>query len=169
MRQLFLILILLTPLYLCGQIPEKKIDYPLQVGDIYFDSKIDDPNFKLCDEDRVFQYYNFGKGLQYSGEKIKINQHFKDGLKAKEQKDESGFLTIRFVVNCHGKTGRFRIQGMNNDYKEKTFNENLTSQLLSLTRQLDGWIVGEYEGKTYDYYQYLTFKIENGKLIEVMP
>lgn len=169
MRQATLISILATTLYSCGQPQEKKIDYPLQVGDIYFDSKIDDPDFKLCDEDRVFQYYNFGKGLLYTGEKVKINEHFKEGLKTKEQKDESGFLTIRFIVNCGGKTGRYRVQGMNNEYKEKAFNENLTSQLLSLTKKLDGWMVGEYEGKTYDYYQYLTFKIENGKLIEIMP
>jgi hypothetical protein len=168
MKQLSLIFILITTLYSCRQPPDNKASYPLHVGDIYFDSTIDDPDFKLCDENRVFQYYNFGKGLQYHGEKIKINEHF-NGLIAKEQKDESGFLTIRFIVNCQGKTGRYRVQGMNNDYKEKAFNKNLTSQLLSLTKQLDGWVVGEYEGKAYDYYQYLTFKIENGKLIEIMP
>jgi hypothetical protein len=155
MRQVILICILLTTLYSCGQTQEKKVNYPLQVGDIYFNSKIDDPNFKLCDEDRVFQYYNFGKGLLYKGEKIKLNEHFRDALKTKEQKDESGFLTIRFIVNCQGETGRYRVQGMDNDYKEKTFNENLTTQLLNLTKQLDDWIVGEYEGKVYDYYQYM--------------
>jgi len=169
MRQGTLIFILLTTLYSCGQTQEKKTDYPLQVGDIYFNSKVDDPNFKLCDEDRVFQYYNFGKGLLYKGEKIKLIEHFTNGLKVKEQKDETGFLTIRFIVNCEGKSGRYRVQGMDNDYKEKKFNENLTNKLLSLTKQLDGWIVGEYEGKAYDYYQYLTFKIEKGKLIEIMP
>ncbi len=169
MRQGTLIFILLITLYACGKTQKNKADYPLQVGDIYFDSKIDDPNFKLCDEDRVFQYYNFGKGLLYNGEKLKLNEHFIDGLKITEQKDESGFLTIRFIVNCEGKTGRFRVQGMNNDYKEKIFNKDLTNQLLSLTKQLDGWLVGEDEGKTFDYYQYLTFKIENGKLIEIMP
>jgi len=169
MRQGTLIFILLITLYACGQTQKNKADYPLQVGDIYFDSKIDDPNFKLCDEDRVFQYYNFGKGLLYNGEKLKLNEHFIDGLKITEQKDESGFLTIRFIVNCEGKTGRYRVQGMNNDYKEKIFNKDLTNQLLSLTKQLDGWLVGEDEGKIFDYYQYLTFKIENGKLIEIMP
>ena len=169
MRPLIKIFVLLTALYACVQLPEKEVDYPLQVGDIYFDSKIDDPDFKLCDEARVLQYYNFGKGLQYNGEKVKINEHFKDGLRTEVQEDESGFLTIRFIVNCQGNTGRYRVQGMNNDYKAMEFTGNLTRQLLDLTKQLDGWIVGEYEGKTYDYYQYLTFKIENGKLIEIMP
>jgi hypothetical protein len=169
MMKIIIIFILPMTLYSCGQTPEKKPNYPLQVGDIYFNSKIDDSNFKLCDEDRVFQYYNFGKGLLYKGEKIKIYEHFKGGLNSKEQEEESGFLTIRFIVNCEGRTGRFRVQGMDNEYKEKEFNDNLTDQLLSLTKQLDGWIIGEYEGKAYDYYQYLTFKIEKGKLIEILP
>lgn len=169
MRLILLICILLTTLYSCGQTQERKVNYPLQVGDIDFNLKIDDPGFTICDEDRVFQYYEFGRGLLYKGEKIKIIEHFRDGLEINDQKDESGFLTIRFIVNCEGKTGRYRVQGMNNDYKEKAFNEDLTSQLLSLTKQLDGWMIGEYEGKRYDYYQYLTFKIENGKLMEVFP
>lgn len=169
MRQLILISFLITTLYSCGQETEKKISYPIQVGDIYFDKKFDDPSFKLCDENKIFQYYNFGKGLLYKGEKAKINEHFKDRLKTKGQKDESGYLTIRFIVNCEGKTGRYRIQGMNNDYKAKVFNEKLVNQLLILTKKLNDWMVGEYEGKIFDYYQYLTFKIEGGKLTEIMP
>jgi hypothetical protein len=169
MRQATLIFILLTTLYFCGQKQEKKVDYALQVGDIDFNSKIDDSNFKLCDETRVLQYYNFGKGLQYKGEKIAISEHFKKGLKTKEVIGETGVLTIRFIVNCNGATGRFRIQGMDNEYKEKNFGDNISSQVLSLTKKLDGWIVGEIDGTKYDYYQYLALKIENGKLIEVMP
>lgn len=169
MRQGALICIFVTTLYSCAQTQEKKTEYPLQVGDIDFDSKIDEPSFKLCDENRVLQYYNFGKGLQYRGEKVAINEHFKNELRTKEQKSESGILTVRFIVNCNGRAGRFRLQGMDSEYNEKTFSDNLTSQILSLTKTLDGWMVGEIEGKNYDYYQYLAFKIENGKLIEIMP
>lgn len=156
-------------LYSCAQTQEKKVGYPLQVGDIDFNPKIDGPNFKLCDETRVLQYYNFGKGLQYNGEKIAIHEHFQKGLKTKEKKGETGVLTIRFIVNCSGQTGRFRIQGMDNNYNEKKFDDTITNQVLSLTRKLEGWMAGEIEGNKYDYYQYLSFKIENGKLIEIMP
>lgn len=164
-----LISFFLVALYSCGQEFANKTDYPLQVGDIHFDPKIDDPNFTLCDQNNVWQYYNFAKGLQYNGEKAKIIEHFIDRLKVKEHEVESGFLTIRFIVNCKGQTGRYRLQGMDKDYQAKVFNEYLTSQLVKLTKQLDGWIVGQYQGKTYDYYQYLTFKIEKGKLVEIMP
>lgn len=169
MRKIILIPILLTTLYSCGQEKKVKPDYPLQVGDINPDPKLDNPNFKPCDETRVLQYYNFAKGFQYQGEKPKINEHFKSGLKTKGRKNESGFLTIRFIVNCEGKTGRFRVQEMDENYNPKRFNNELTDQLLTLTKNMDGWIIGEYEGKAYDYYQYLTFKIEDGQLIEIMP
>ena len=168
-RPLTMISILLLMIFSCRPHPENSSAYPSQVGDINFDSKIDDPDFKLCDENNVLQYYNFGKGLQYKGEKIKIIEQFREGFKSVAHTEESGFITIRFIVNCQGKTGRYRLQGMNNDYIEKTFSENITDQLLGLTKQLDGWGMGEANGKVYDYYQYLTFKMEDGKLIEIMP
>lgn len=168
MWQIFLTALLLSTLLSCGQKLEDSAVYPLQVGDIPFDPKVDDPNFKLCDEGQILQYYNFSKGFQYQGEKVMVNQHFEENFKA-GQNPESGFLTIRFVVNCEGKTGRYRVQGMTSEYIEKKFDDKLVTQLLSLTKQLDGWGTGEYDGKKYDYYQYLTFKIENGRLIEIMP
>jgi hypothetical protein len=168
-KQILLISILLTTLYACGQSSETTGDYPAHVGDIQYDPKIDDPAFKICDYEALHQYYNFGKGLHYKGEKISINEHFKTKLKTKEQQGESGFLTIRFVVNCEGQTGRYRIQGMDNEYNPKNFSDELAAQLLNVTKQLDGWLAGEYEGRRFDYYQYLTFKIENGHLIEIMP
>jgi len=168
-KQILLPLIFLTTFYSCSQNVQESEKYPLHVGDISFDKDVDDPNFKVCNENRVFQYYNFGKGIQYKGEKPVINQYFKDQANLPERIGENGFLTIRFIVNCEGRTGRFRVQGMDADYKEKKFDKDLTDELLSLTKQLDGWIVATHDKEKFDYYQYLTFKIENGKLIEIMP
>ena len=66
-QQLIALLIFLSALNSCGQkkVGEEKASYPENVGDIEFNKDIDDPNFKVCDQDRVFQYYNFTKGFQY--------------------------------------------------------------------------------------------------------
>ncbi len=144
-------------------------NYPPQVGDVAFDERVDDPNFKICNETQVLQYYNFGKGLQYKGEKVAINQHFKANLKSKSLPGESGFVTIRFIVNCEGGTGRFRTEGMDKHYQKKEFNKELINEILRLTKQLDGWVIGTIDTHQLDYYQYLTFKIVDGKLIEIMP
>lgn len=168
MKRSICFLIFLSALYSCGQVSDKKSNYPENVGDISFDEKIDDPNFKVCNMDRIAQYFNFHEGLRYKGEKIKIVEHFKEGFKTSESINDTGYLTIRFIVNCKGETGMFRIQGMDNNYQEKQFDKTLTDQLLNLTKKLDGWIV-DYKEKTFDYHQYLTFKLENGKLLEIMP
>ena len=83
--------------------------------------------------------------------------------------NESGFITIRFIVNCEGQTGWFRMQEMDENYKANKFNKIILDELALLTKQLNGWEIAEDRGKKFDYYQYLTFKFKNGKLIEIMP
>ncbi len=154
----------------CGKAQTVTIGYPEHVGDISFDASLDDPGFKICSkENNIPQYYNLGKGLQYQGEKIAINKYFEINFKNRIQKNETGFLTIRFIVNCEGKTGRFRIEGMDNNYQTIKFDEGLENQILKLTKQMDGWMVGKLQGQKIDYYQYLTFKLNDGQLIEIMP
>ena len=168
MKQVIPICCLLAVLVSC-QHEARPQQYPLQVGDIDYDPKLDDPSFELCNDKQVPQYYNFGKGVQYQGEKPAINKHFESLFNYEGDLNDSGFITIRFIVNCKGKTGRFRIQQMDFDYQEKKFRDEWVPQLVERTKQMSGWEIGQHNGSAYDYYQYLTFKIEKGKLIEIMP
>ena len=152
----------------CAQKTETA-DYPATIGDIQYDPALDDPGFKVCNVEQVLQYYQFGKGMQFQGEKIKIVKYFKAKFKGGEIKGESGYITIRFVVNCEGNTGRFRMQEMDVDYQPKQFATNISSGILELAKNLQGWTIGTYEGIPYDYYQYLTFKIEDGTIKEILP
>jgi hypothetical protein len=151
---------------------EIKESYPQRVGDINFDPLIDDQSFKICDEKQTAQYYNFSKGFHYKGEKYEIIKIFKEkyhpGMIG-DKEGGTGYITIRFLVNCEGKTGLFRVQEMNLNYLPAKFDESIKSQLLEITKSLDGWLVGEYDGKNFDYYQYLTFKLDNYKLLEILP
>lgn len=147
----------------------EKINEPLRhVGDILFDPKIDTTSFQPCNENLIFQYYNFYNAIQYDGEKAKILREFKSKFET-TAKEDSGYVTIRFIVNCDGQTGWFRITTMDQDYKPKSLSNKLTHQLLQLTKELDGWIPGEFNGEKFDYYQSLTFKIFNGQIENIMP
>lgn len=73
------------------------------------------------------------------------------------------------MVNCNGETGRFRTEAMDFSYQPTELSEKTTQQLLNLTKMLKGWKVGTYQEKNRDYYQYLTFKIEEGQLAEILP
>lgn len=144
--------------------------YPAQVGDINFDKKIDDPDFKRCipENKHGYQYYNDSKGFQYKGEKLAIIRNLeKENIQS--SKDINGYVTIRFVVNCEGKAGIFRMKQMDENYIEKELDKSLSNQLLDFTKKLNGWIPKEIDGQKADYYQYLTFKIEHGKVSEILP
>jgi hypothetical protein len=139
------------------------------VGDIEQDSQLDDPDFKVCSEKNAMQYFNFSEGLPYVGEKYAIEKEFEEQYDSSVAAMESGLVRIRFMVNCEGKSGRFRILGMNFNYEEKQFDDSIMQQLITITRSLGGWKVMPNEKYPKDYYQYLIFKIQDGQIIEILP
>ncbi|WP_281980226.1 hypothetical protein [Tenacibaculum mesophilum] len=157
-------------LFSCKNKKTEKLIYPRQIGDISYDVKLDSPSFIPCNEnDKIFQYFNNGKGLEYKGSKREIENLFKKKY-THIKVDESGLIRIRFIVNCKGETGRFRVLQMNNNYEQFTFDNRITNQLLMLTQSLNGWKTKQDgRDREIDYYQYLIFKIEKGNLIEILP
>lgn len=144
--------------------------YPTAVGDIEFDDKLDDPDFKKCSpEERMsLQYYHGEKQFNYKGEKLAIIEKL-EKEKISSETMMNGYITVRFLVNCEGKTGLFRVQQMDADLKESVQDKILAEKLLRFTKSLNGWIPKDIKGLKAGYYQYLTYKIENGKVSEVLP
>ena len=161
MKKNFYILFHLPILFSCQT--EKISKLTSNVGNIEFDEKLDDKNFNLCNISTL-QYFNLEKGFQYEGEKLAIVENFEQ-LNLETDAKSNGYITIRFIVNCEGKTNRFRVQQLNMHYKECVFDKNFVNEILKFTKNLNGW--KSLENK--DYYQYLTFKIENGKVTEILP
>ena len=96
----------------------------------------------------------------------KLNTHILPKLLNKNQ---NGLIRIRFIVNCEGKAGRFRVLQSDYSYKEKEFNKEIVSQLLSITKQINNWEVLYKQENAVDYYMYLIFKITDGQLTEILP
>lgn len=170
MKNIIYILFILPILFSC-QSEKVATVYPSHVGDLVFDKNRDDPDFKRClDKDYGIQYYDYNSsnGLQYKGEKIEIVQAL-EKLKLSSSKNINGYITVRFLVNCEGKTGLFRTQQMNENYTEENFDKDFVNKLVSFTKSLNGWIPKESQGSKLDYYQYLTYKITNGKVSEILP
>lgn len=148
---------------------EKK--YPNHIGDVEFNHEADSSGSQPCHADLTAQYYNFNfaGGLRFKGEKLAIDRYFKDHFKPTETENEDGYITIRFLVNCEGKACWLRTEEMDLNYQSKHFAKPALNQLLKLTKELEGWEIAGHEGESYDYYQYLTFKMINGQLIEILP
>ena len=144
-------------------------NYLRWVGDSVYDPAIDSKSFELCHEESVVkQYFNFSQGMKYEGEKKTLVDQIMSQYKP-VNKGESGWIRIRFVVNCHGETGRFRLTGADEDYNAQIFNEKITDQLMRIVQALDGWQVLPNPDAPEDYYQYLVFKLEDGNIVEILP
>ncbi|MFT6960747.1 MAG: hypothetical protein ACJAWV_000447 [Flammeovirgaceae bacterium] len=130
-------------------------------------------NSIICnDESLAVQYYAFTKVLgekPYVGEKYELQKIFNEKYNSEIVKKESGLLRIRFMVNCESKSGRFRMIGMGENYKEKEFDTSITDQLLSITENSVKWKPFKTNNAQRDYYMYLIFKLEKGIITEILP
>jgi len=157
----------------CQTKVESSSPYLRMVGDILSDPTLDEASFELCnDEKYAVQYYAFTSTKNehsYTGGGYALKKHFNEKYSVQNVKKETGLVRIRFMVNCKGETGRFRVIGMDSSYQEKVFDASISDQLLRLVKELKGWKPFVNGERTIDYYQYLIFKIQDGKIIEILP
>jgi hypothetical protein len=141
---------------------------PRQVGDIHFDPAIDDPAFQVTDSGWVLQYYNSGSYyLHHKKEIVRyFMTHYQPGA---DTVGQTGYCTIRFIINRAGETGRFRFYQLDTAYQLFSFSQEITGQLQTLTHQWKQWQPVKYKDKTYDTYQVLTFTLKNGRIVCITP
>ncbi|MCH4822100.1 hypothetical protein ML462_02855 [Gramella lutea] len=171
MRRSFSIIILLCLIiWSCKEGTGREEEYLRWVGDIEQNDEIDEPDFKICNGDeKILQYFNFGEGPVYSGEKSKIIDLFESKYQPVTGKNENGLIRIRFVVNCEGEAGRYRVLQSDENYLKKEFDKKIVSQLLKITSEIEKWKVLKRDEFPINYYMYLIFKIKDGKIIEILP
>tara|TARA_R110002020_G_scaffold444853_1_gene656494 strand:- start:2053 stop:2316 length:264 start_codon:yes stop_codon:yes gene_type:complete len=83
--------------------------------------------------------------------------------------DQNGFIRLRFIVNCEGKTGRFRVLQSDENFEEMEFDNKIVNQLVTITKGIEKWGIFYRQDDPIDYYMYLIFKIKDGQLTEILP
>jgi len=157
-------ILILTTFFSCKQTQEIKPEkYSNQVGEIVFDEKIDDPAFKVADTLPIFAK------PRYEGEKPAIIKYFAENYESKGFEKTNGYVTIRLYINNEGMEGKFRMQTMDFEYQPVELNKKFCNHILLLTKNYKGWNAIQYEDKSLGYYCYLSFKIINGEIKEIMP
>lgn len=142
------------------------------LGHIEAENSFSKEGFKLCGKEVSFtqslQYQDREKYAGYYGGSKAITKFVEARYDSKKYSD-SGYLTIRFVLNCEGETGRFVIEEANLDFEEYEFSEEIKKELLGITMDLDDWRSLCFEDKNRDAYLYISYKILDGKIIEILP
>lgn len=128
-------------------------------------------DFVLCADQQTQPYYY--PELRYAGGFWEIKNHFQTNYQETKYvnlENNSGIVTIQFVVNCEGKTGRFVTQSCDLNYSENQVNPLIVEHLLKLTMALNSWVVAKDEMKTkVNSHTFLSFRLVNGKITEILP
>lgn len=131
--------------------------------------------FNVCNEDRILQYFNNNSGTNFNGGIRKIKNIFKNKFTYVTNKpNQNGYIRIRFIVNCKGDIGRFSIMELNEEYLPFSFDIKIVESIFYITRTelKNSWIPGRFDLKTptlCDNYKHITFKIKEGKIIDIFP
>ena len=135
----------------------------------YIDPEISllNEGFVVCDENFILQYYNPERAT-YSKGKNGLRKFILASFKNNNFTD-SGYLNIRFIINCKGEAGRYLIHENDLDLKPKKFNPEIVEQLFKLTTQLKKWNPNFTHDEYRDSYMYISYRIENGEITEIIP
>lgn len=136
---------------------------PDMIGWIEFDPQLDTTAFQLCNEEKArrghIRYPTYKEG------KRDLKAYFMEKANnLVEKQGEDGHIVIRFLVNCKGETGRFRTEQLNLNYKVKAFSPHIAQQLLGHLEGISEWWLPE----KMDGYGFVTFKIKDGQLVDVI-
>ncbi len=150
---------------------KKKGEAKKRVAYIDSSQKIDTiSNFKLCyDESSIGDYYNRAQMGQLNGGKGTWWRILEKDLNEKKLFQESGYLTYRFVLNCKGEAGWFTTEQADLKFNKKSFNPETVAHLLEIVSSQKDWLVTENNQGALDSYVYITFKLQDGKIIELLP
>jgi len=134
-----------------------------RIGDLSENNKIDQ-NFEVCDETRITQ--NYGMRAEYSGGNKAIKEEILNDLQTLNF-EQPGLITFRFIVNCKGKTGRFRVNSTDTDLKEIEVDPSKIKDIEKAFLQLKKWTPAKNEFDSYDSYYVLNFKIRNNNIVDI--
>ncbi|MBT2623631.1 hypothetical protein [Chryseobacterium sp. ISL-6] len=134
-----------------------------EVGNIAMNSKTDNPNFQTKG---IITYQYYQASTKYKGERKTIREALINKV-PKLATRKKGWIVIRFIVNHQGLTDRFRFFCIDEKYRDAKLSSQEEENLLKLIRPLHNWKIGKVNGEKVDSYYQITFKAENGKVIDI--
>ena len=145
---------LLWASFLCsGQVIEKKAS-----------------NLDSCREYNAFYYQVGGK---YPESSVTTLENVHTFLKTKHHSySGSGYITFRFIVNCNGEIRRESLEVLQIDakYIHSLFDKEFVVEITEFLFGLKKWHVPkDKKGFPFSYKAFLSFKIQNGKIVNIIP
>ena len=122
-----------------------------------------------CKDYHLYYYQVGGKYLEASSTILNETKIFLN--RQPKNYNGSGYITFRFMINCDGnRLTQTQVFQTDENYKTYHFDTSFINELYSFLNTLRKWkIAKEPAGKVHSYTTFITFKIENGKVVNIIP
>ena len=118
-------------------------------------------HLKNC-SDKITYYYNInGKYPKSTNSLISQLRQYNLSFNPKDK----GYITYSFIVNCEGKPGRFIINQLDDSFEKANFDSKSINQIKRFILNLNEFRTF----KDLNYHLYFTFKLKNGKIVDILP
>ena len=165
-RAVYCFILLITGCSRTSDYSDSDNNYLNDIGGILYDHQTDNREFQLCDSTKVTTSRS---ALTLNGSSNNVSTACLDVFEFVESFESfSGFITIRFMVNCHNEADRFRISTMDWDFSLKECPAELKNHLLEIVKSLKGWEHSSRVNPNLDVAKFINFKIINGRLENVL-
>lgn len=152
-----------------GRHESRSNKYPHYIGFINQETALLNNKDQLCNATNIYGTHH---GLPKMCFKLS-KKHFRETIKSTYKNrnyTDSGYLNFRFLVNCEGIAGWFEIIKMNLNLEASKLNDDMVNQLLDITSKYNGWSsLKNSNGEPFDYYMYISYRIEHGEVTEILP
>lgn len=142
--------------------------YKNYIGYINQDKALLNDTYELCDDGAIYHTYSSAGLKAYSGTKKQFKSALAQTYTGTDFTD-SGYLNFRFLVNCEGNAGWFEIIQMNLVLEESPLHPKMVDSLFQFTADSRNWNALEFNKGPGNYYMYVSYRIENGKVVEIIP
>ncbi|MEM1259459.1 MAG: hypothetical protein AAGC45_06120 [Bacteroidota bacterium] len=140
--------------------------YPDHIGYLDASNPDMDIEFNRCNPDLLpVGFYSSSFKTAFSANPSTFKKIIKQKFNAQYDYDDSGFVMIRFIIDCNGNIGDYEVNSLNKDYKRTAFSNDLVNILIDLCLDKKHW----RGRKDIDTYMYLILKIQNGQVLEIIP
>ena len=122
-----------------------------------------------CKDYTIYYYQVGGKYLESSITVLKQAQTYLQHVDKID--DGSGYITFRFRIDCAGhRTKRTQVLQTDETYKTHHFNKAFVNELYLFLNTLNDWKAArDNRGNSLSYIAFITFKIKDGKVINIIP
>ena len=124
-----------------------------------------------CKDYSVYYYQGHGRG-KYPEASTTILKEVQSFLKIKDNSFKgSGYITFQFMIDCNGKKmKKTRVLQTDEEYNNYHFEKEFVEELYTFLNTMDKWKIFKINsGEILSYHAFITFKIKNGKAVNIIP